>query len=346
MVGAILYDIPSLRYMYIYIYIFLAFIGLISNIFSLITFIRRRIRFTVCGVYLIIFSIYGIILMILFLTNIIIALRYDDYLVRLWACHGYPYVSLVMINTSILMTTVISIESILNRYFSFDRFRSRKCAIFISFNLFILILITNLDKIFARHLIYDQSGHLYCTYKHHSQQFWFYMNNSTSYLYMISSCIIHLICIIFILLKIKQQKQKWHRKIFSCQDILVPSVFIICCLCPYIIFRYLLDSYITYSNRFHIRFHVGIIFIVYIPQILTFFIYVLPNKYYLKEFQQLWIYRMLCYCCYNKQRQIQEFEIIHKLWQRRTSLETVMTISSLNDAFVDTELYNKIKLEV
>jgi ABC-type transport system involved in multi-copper enzyme maturation permease subunit len=82
-VGAIRHDIPSLRYIYLFIFIFLASIGLISNSFSLITFIRDRIRFTICGIYLIIFSICGIILMMLFLTNIIVTLRYDDYLFRL-----------------------------------------------------------------------------------------------------------------------------------------------------------------------------------------------------------------------------------------------------------------------
>jgi len=30
-----------------------------------------------------------------------------------------------------------------------------------------------------------------------------------------------------------QQKQKWYRKIFLYQDTLLPSFFIILCLCPY-----------------------------------------------------------------------------------------------------------------
>jgi hypothetical protein len=338
MVGAILYDTTSLRYIYLSIFICLASIGLISNIFSLITFMRDRIRYTVCGVYLILFALCGIVLMMVFLTNLIIAFRYDDYLSRLWACHGYPYVFQVMINTSILMSTVIVIENILNRYFGFDRFRSRKCALFISFNLFILVSITNLDKIFARRLISDQSGHFYCIYKHQSSSFWHYINNSTSYLYMIIPGIIHFIYIIFILFKIKQQKQKWDRY----QDLLLPSFIILLCLCPYVIFRYVLDRCITYSNTSYIRLHIGFILILYIPQIFTFTIYVLPNKYYLEEFRRLWG----SFCCCNRQPQIQEFAVIHRLCQGRTSLEAIMTIYSLNDGFVDTELYNKAKLEV
>lgn len=142
------------------------------------------------------------------------------------------------------------------------------------------------------------------------------------------SCIIHFICIIFILFKVKQQKY---------QDIIYSSFVIILCSCPYIIIRY----YVIFSSKLHIRFYTGINLILCLPQILTFFIYILRSKYYRKEFQQSWIYRLLCCCCYyNQQRQIQNFEIIH------TSLETVMTISSLQDDFIDTELYNKLKLEV
>lgn len=159
MVGAILYDIPSLHY----IYIFFASIGLISNCFSLTTFTRDRIRFTIIGVYLIIYSLCSFILMIVILTNIIIIFRYDDYFIRLWACHGYPYIFVVMINMSILMTTMIIIENILNRYFSFDRFRSRKYVLFISFNLFLLVLISNLDKIdiFVIYIVLLNNLHVY-----------------------------------------------------------------------------------------------------------------------------------------------------------------------------------------
>jgi hypothetical protein len=104
-----------------------------------------------------------------------------------------------------------------------------------------------------------------------------------------------------------QQKQNWARKMFIYRDILLPSALIIICLIPYVIFRHLLDSCMTYSN-------LGFILLLYIPQISTFAIYILPNKYYLKEFQQTWIYRIFCCGCFcEKQRQIQEFEVIHKL---------------------------------
>ena len=345
MVEGILYDISSFRYIYLCIFTSLALIGLISNLFSLITFMRDRIRFTIYGVYLIILAICGLVSMLSFLTNIIISLRYDNYSLRLWACHGYPFVFLIMINMGILMSAAVVLETILNRYFGFDRFRSRKCAIFTSIILLIFVSISNLDKILARRLISDQTGHLYCTYNSHSSSFWFYINNATSCVCMIIPCLIHFISVVFILSQIRQQKQKWYRKLIAYQDLLLPSFLILLSSCPYIIFRFLFGGCITYSSRFFIRLHIGLILVLYIPQIFTFMIYVLPNRYYRKEFQQSWICRLVC-CCSMEQRQIEKFEVMHRSWQRRSPLETVMTISNFNDICFDSEFYNKIKLEV
>ena len=62
MTSAMLQDTQTALIIYVIIFIGLATIGLLNNIFSLITFIRESIRITVCGVYLIIFSLCNIIL--------------------------------------------------------------------------------------------------------------------------------------------------------------------------------------------------------------------------------------------------------------------------------------------
>ncbi|CAM4928771.1 unnamed protein product [Rotaria socialis] len=346
MVGAIVHDIPSSYHVYIFICIILTFIGLISSILSFITFIRGRVRYTVCGVYLITFSICAIILMILFITNIIITIRYDNYLFRLWACHGHPYLFLVMINMSILMTVGIAIENVLVRYFTFDRFRSRKCSVFIVLYLFVLGFASNLDKVLTRNLISDQLGQFYCTYDYRKTKFWFYINNSITYFYMIIPCVIHTIFILFIIFEIIKQKQKSYRKIFTRMDILLPSFVVILCLCTYGTIRYLLDSCIINSKLLYIRLHIACLLILYIPQIFIFALYVLPNKSYLQEFKKTWIYQVLCYCLGYKKLQTIEFQSINKLWHRRHSLESVMAISTLNDYLLNSEIYKNIKLEV
>ncbi|CAF4304534.1 unnamed protein product, partial [Rotaria sordida] len=126
MIEAIFYDLRSLRYIYCFIFILLALIGIINNIFSLMTFIRERIRYTICGIYLINYSICSLVLMILILTNIITVIYYDKYLFQLWSCYGYPYISLIMVYTSILISCVIAIEGVLYTCFNFDQFSQLK----------------------------------------------------------------------------------------------------------------------------------------------------------------------------------------------------------------------------
>ncbi|CAF5081376.1 unnamed protein product, partial [Rotaria sp. Silwood1] len=149
---------------------------------------RERIRHTVCGIYLINYSICSLILMMLILTNIITAIYYDKYLFRIWACYGYPYLSLIMVYTSIVMSTAIAIESVLYICFNFDKFRRRKRSLIISLFFFVIVSLSNLDKIFGRSLLIDQSGNFYCTYKKYSYKYWSII---LYYIYIIIPCLIH-----------------------------------------------------------------------------------------------------------------------------------------------------------
>ncbi|UJR23146.1 hypothetical protein I4U23_026165 [Adineta vaga] len=346
-IGELFHDGSLLRQSYFFIAILLACFGLINNMISLMVFKRDYIRFTVIGIYLIMFSLSGLIMMSLFLINIILNFQYDGYSFRLWTCHFYPYLFLIMSNTNILMSAGIAIESIMYRCFSFDRFRSRKSALSIIFILMFFISISNLDKIFARHLILNRSNQFSCTYNNYIYPIWFDINKFTSYSFILIACLIHITCILLLFFKMKQQKQKYWQKILLYQDILLPSFLIILCSMPYVFFRYSLNTYNLLSNRIDMHFHMGLILCVNIPQMLTFFIYILPNKYYGNEFQRSSIYqRLLCNCRSNKQVQIQEFEMEYKTWQQRTALEPIMTISSLNDYYVGGEIYDRIKLEV
>jgi hypothetical protein len=337
MIGAIIYDLPSLRNIYFLIIILLSSIGLINNIFSLMTFIRDRIRYTICGIYLITYSICSLVLMILILTNLMSAVYSDKYLFHLWTCHGYPYLSLIMVYTCILISTAIVIEGVLIKCFKYDKFRSRKQAIIISFVILLMVSLSNLDKIFGRYLTINQSGSISCKYKSSLYRFW---SKLVFNIYIMIPCLIHLICICLILIKENHIRKIYFHKIYF-----IPSLFIILCLFSNGLYRYLFHYCFIYTSGYTIRLHVGWIFLLYAPQILTYVIYVIPNDFYVKEFYQIWFYRKLCCCFYNRRRHIQEFEVIHRLWQRRTSLETIKTISNLDDNCIDSEFYKTIKME-
>ncbi|CAF2361511.1 unnamed protein product [Rotaria sp. Silwood2] len=340
MIAAILYDLPLLRYVYGFIFILLASIGIINNICSLMTFIRERIRYTICGIYLINYSICSLILMMLIITNILTAIYYDIYLFRFWACYGYPYLSLIMVYTSMLISIAIAIEGVFYIYFNFNKFRPRRQPVIISLLFLLIVSISNLDKIFGRSLLIDQSGNFYCTYKKNSFKYW---SIALYYIYIITPCLIHGICIICVLVLLI--KENGLRKIIIHQIYFIPSLFIIFCMLLNSLYLNLFNFCLTFSSTYIIRLHIIFIFLLYTPQIFTYAIYVIPNNFYVKEFYQIWFFRKLCFSCYTKRRHIQEFEVIHMLWTRRTSLETIKTISTLNDMCNDSEFYKNIKME-
>ncbi|CAF0997209.1 unnamed protein product [Adineta ricciae] len=343
----LIHDTSVLRRYYFLIVIFFACFGLMNNIISLVTFLHDRIRFTVSGVYLIMYALCGLITMALFLINILITFLPNGFFFSQWICHIYPYLFLIFSNTSILMSAAITVENILCRCFCFDRFRSRKCALFVTFNLLIIVSISNLDKIFARHAITNRTDQFYCTFKDYTHRIWLDFNNFISYIYVFTACIIHLICMTFLFIRIQQHKQNWFQNWLLYQDILWPSLLIVLCSAPYAILHYVLYTHDLLSNRFYMHLHTGFILCVHIPQMLTFFIYILPNRYYVKEFQRSFICKKLC-CLHaaSKQAQVQEFEMKYKTWQQGTALEPVMTISTLNDYYIRGEIYDRIKLEV
>ncbi|CAF0978138.1 unnamed protein product [Rotaria magnacalcarata] len=337
MIGAILYDLPSLRYVYCFIFICLALIGLINNIFSIMTFIRERIQYTICGVYLIFYSLFSLLLMILIMTNVIIAVYYDKYIFRLWACYGYPYLSTVTVYISMLISSIIVIEHVCHLYFNFDPFRSRKQPVQITLLFLLLISISNLDKIFGRTLSIDEVGYYSCSYKDFSYKYW---SNILYYIYIIIPCFIHFTCLICILLILI--KRHSLRKIILYQRYITPSVFIMVCMTLNSLYLYLFDFHLTYSSGYLIRLHIGFIFLLYTPQLFTYMIYVMPNDFYVKEFYQIWFYRTLCCCFYNKKRHVQDFEVLQFLWTKRASLENIKTISGFGDILIPSEFYNKI----
>ncbi|CAF0855775.1 unnamed protein product [Adineta ricciae] len=335
-IGAIYYDLPSLQYVYMSILIVLILIGLLNNIVSLMTFLQDRIRYTISGTYLIMYSICSLILMLVLFTNIAVVVYYDEYFLRLWACHGYPYLSLTMVYTGILISTAIAIENVLVESFKSEKYRSRKSAICSMIGFLFVASISNLDKIFARYLIADRSGELYCV---HERQLFKSWSTLLFCVYILLPCLVHVICILYVLsIKVKLN---WIHKIVRYQHHLVPSLVMVLCLCLNGFYRYSSNFSLQTSSNYLIRFHFAFLLFIYIPQMLTFMTYVTTNDFYIKEFYQIWFYRRLCCCFYNRKRHVQEFEVIHKLWQRRTSLETIKTISNLDDTCNESEFYRK-----
>ncbi len=334
--SAMLQDTFVARIVYIIIITLLVVIGLVNNIAGLMTFTRENIRITACGVYLIVFSACTIIFLMLLQLIVLTIAEYDTPSFRLWSCYGNPYISLVLGFTGIWISVGIAIERVLIECFDMNLYGTRRHAILVSIGFFIYSAISNLPAIFARKYDLDPSGKLICMYDYNAYPTWEHADTVFSYISVIIPCAAHLICSACIFTTIARRKilihrnnypnqrlyQVWLRQLYVHRDFLIPPIFLITCILPNSIHGHLLVKCAPYSSLEQLRLHIAFLFILYIPSIFIFVVYIYPNDSYRKEFRQTWFYRILCCCFYRKQK-------VQKRYQ--TSLNKSYILSELVD---------------
>lgn len=330
--SAILQDHSSTHIIYIIVITILVFIALVNNIFALTTLLRERIRTTVCGVYIIIFATCSLILMCLFQSTVLTVARYDTSSYRLWSCNIIPYVSLTLGYTVMWASVGISVEKMLIECFNFNVIGSRLRAILLFFVFFILAAVGNLANIFARDFTLNPLGYSVCIYDFISNPNWDRFNKIFCYIHIIVPIIIHSICSICILTTIARRKiliqstnrscSVWFQQLYTHRDFFIPPLCIILFLFPNSIYRNLLNLCIAYSDIMKLRLHIAFVFMLHVPIIFTFMIYIYPSEIYTREFQETYLYRILC-CCFYRRRKAKE------LMERRQRALSSATIQHL-----------------
>ncbi|CAF0923431.1 unnamed protein product [Adineta steineri] len=311
---AMLEDTVVARIVYIILITLLVIIGLINTIAGFVTFTRESIRITACGIYLIVFCSSTIIRTIFLQTVVLTIAAYDTPSLRLWSCYAYPYISLTMGFTGIWVSVGIAIERVLIECFNMGLYGTRRHAILVSIGFFIYAAISNLPAIFAREYNVSPSGESICIYDYISHPIWYKVDTIFSYIHVIIPCSVHLICSVCILTTIARRKilihintkpkQRlylvWLQQLYIHRDFLVPPIFLITCLLPNAIHGHLLVKCAPYSNLVQLRLHIVVIFLLHIPSVFVYIVYIYPNESYIKELRQTWFYRIFCCCFYRK----------------------------------------------
>ena len=348
--GAIVQDSLAARDIYIFSFGLFVFLGLVNNILSLMTFLREHIRLTVCGLYLIIFSILNLFLMIILLSYIMTIIRYNNPTYLYWACHIVPFISLIMVDGSILFTVAIAVERVLIECFNFGMYGSRMRASIVSIIIIAYVCGTNIDEIFLRRISNDLTGAPRCTYDFERYPTWRRVDIVFSYAHVVIPCVVHLICTICVLTSIARRKifinstdrglvSVWLHQLFLHRDFLIPPLCLIICILPHGILGHLLQTCIPYSDTFKLRLHITFILLLYVPQMLTFVLYVCPSPIYLKEFQHTIIYRTLFRSCYRRQQLRRQRGSRLSLLSRSRTVSTLTTDAlSMNSAPTDEQL--------
>lgn len=333
--SALLQDTSEARVIYIILIAFLVIIGLINNIAGLLTFTRESIRITACGVYLIVFSTCTSIMMVFLLTAVLTIVEYDTSSFRIWSCYANPYISLTMGFTSIWISVGIATERVLIECFDMNLYGTRLHVVLISISLFTFSAISNLPTIFARVYAADPSGKITCMYDYNTYPAWGYVDTVFSYIHAIVPCTIHLVCSACIFTTIARRKilihrnnypnqrlySVWLRQLYIHRDFLIPPIFLIACLLPNAVHGHFLVKCVPYASLGQLRFHITFIFLLYIPSVFVYIVYIYPNDSYRKEFRETWFYKILSYCfC---QRYKKPFEQTHQLTTTTRSNKTL-----------------------
>jgi hypothetical protein len=306
-------DTLTARIIYIIISTCLVVIGLVNNIAGLMTFTRESVRITACGVYLIVFSTSSIIFMICLQISVLTIAGYDTPSFRLWSCYTSPYISLTMGFTGLWISVGIAIERVLIECLDMSLYGARRHAVLVSIGFFVFSAISNLPAIFARKYAPDPSGNPICLYDYLSYPAWKEADTIFSYIEVIVPCTTHLICSACILTAIARRKilihrnnhpnqrlyRVWLRQLYIHRDFLVPPLFLITCLLPNAIYGHLLVKCAPYSSLGQLRLHIAFIFLLNIPAVFIYVVYIYPNDSYRQEFRQTCFYRALC-CCFHR----------------------------------------------
>jgi len=274
-------------------------LGLISGIFSMMTFMNKEPRKTGCGFYLIGSSITTLFTTIIFSIKFWILLvaqmtYMTDRSFLYFQCRSIDFMLRIGLNMDQWLNVCVAIERAITviKGISFNQAKSRRIAKFIIPMLLLLIIGTNIPEIINRRLIDDDSNdekRIWCivTYSASVQKY----NLAMNIFHFCTPFVINLLSAITIIIKTARLRataktEQNYRKILLEQlethkHLLITSVLLVIFAIPRLIISFVSGCMQSAGNAW--LFLIGY-FISFIPPVLTFFIFVMPSKTYKEEF--------------------------------------------------------------
>jgi hypothetical protein len=292
-------------------------LGILNNLLSLYTFIlSKKIRITSLGIYLILYCILSLITVIGIAIYLINILYFDHRTLstgyHFFSCSVLPVLIISMASGCLWLSACAAIERILVESDVLQLFGSRQHSFIVSIFLFITVNLSRIYGIFYRHIITHPFLKNLKLCEFTPTPSIKILDNVAEMFHLIGPCLVHFLCALWVLFRIIKHKidlnydaqatpsqwwSTWKQQIRNHMDFLIPPLLIMICILPHVITFHLL---ITCSDTlFRMRLNVILNYLVHIPEIFTFFIYIYPSNIYWKQFLQTKIGELLRNYCYG-----------------------------------------------
>lgn len=152
----------TLKFLFIFLFSLLTVVSFINSLLTLSTCFIRKIRITICGLYIIIYSIFSFIGIALLEIIAVVALFYNDELNKYPVIHCalIPMFLYLTFNIYLWLSAFIAVERLLIQLFHYSHYRTRKYAIMFLIILFIFLssasVITALGRTVGKSPIFQQ----------------------------------------------------------------------------------------------------------------------------------------------------------------------------------------------
>ena len=282
--------------------IVLFFIGVINSLSALITFKGSILRQVGCGFYLLTSSIVTLIIAILFPLKfwILVLAQMGSITNRQFLdiqCYLLDYFLRCSIDVDRWLTACVAIERAITmiKKVRFNKTKSKQLAKTVVILLTFIVICSHLHDPIHRRLIdeqTDEQNRVWCIVSYSS--FWQRYNYTINVIHFTAPFLLNLMSIVILLIKKTHQqsnirtdltyRQLLIRHICQHKHLFIAPAMLITLAVPHlvIIFAWKCMKSIGDSWLYLIGY-----FISFIPHVLTFVVFVLPSKYYLKEYRRV-----------------------------------------------------------
>ena len=312
-------------FLYTFLITFFVFVAIVNNLICIETFLKStKIRITTCGVYLLVYSVYSLVGMCILEVITLVTLFFNDQLLSnsVLYCRFLPGCVNILYFASLWTSSFLAVERTLIECFNshYSLYRTRRYSIIASILLLIVLSLINVSTILGRKIVPNPMNEMYyiCVLGNQLSFNWEIIDKTLNsrYLHYGIPCLLHLLSSLLVLQHIARRKiyiscltrSRWPfvflQQVRSHKDFFIPPILILVCATPHTLLLQLKsDQCVQNSMKFYLRFHLLLDMIIYLPQIITFFVYIYPSRIYRTQFHKTYAYTVInlikskLFCC-------------------------------------------------